>query len=299
MSAIPESELVINPDGSVYHLNLRPEEIASTIITVGDPGRVAMVSKYFDEIEVQKQKREFLTHTGRLGKHRLTVISSGIGTENIDILINELDALANIDFASRTIKDTHQTLEFIRIGTSGALHEEIPVGAFVASAYGVGLDNLMAFYALQPNMGEAELTDALRDFFDLVGPIPFYACQGSPELLQLMGDAMQETGITMTSPGFYAPQGRELRLKAKYPAAYFQQLARFQFQQLRITNFEMETSAIYGLSRLLGHRALSTNVILANRASQRFSTDPKAQTDALIQVVLEKLAARSTVDNIN
>lgn len=291
MPVIPESELVLNADGSIYHLNLRPEEIAHTIITVGDPDRVGMVSKYFDEIEVQKQKREFVAHTGRIGSKRLTVISSGIGTENIDILLNELDALANIDFASRTIKETHQRLDFIRIGTSGALHKDIPVGAFVASAYGIGLDNLLNFYADYPlNLGEAELTDALREFLGFVGPLPFYASEGSPALLQLLGGNMQEACITMTSPGFYAPQGRELRLKAKYPADFFQQLARFHFGPWRIANFEMETSAIYGLSRLLGHRALSTNVILANRASQRFSNNPKEQIDTLIRLVLEKLS---------
>lgn len=289
MTRIPESELVLNPDGSIYHLNLLPEDLAHTIITVGDPGRVARVSKYFDKIEVTKQKREFVTHTGRIGQKRLTVLSSGIGTENIDIVLNELDALVNIDFESRTIRAEHRSLNIIRIGTSGSLHADIPVGSFVASAYGIGLDNLLSFYDYTPTLGEAELTDQLREFMALTSKLPFYASESNAELLEVIGRGMHR-GITLTSAGFYGPQGRVLRAKARFDAERFQQLANFSYRQIPISNFEMETSAIYALSRLLGHRALSTNVILANRASQQFSANPKEEMEKLIQNVLEKIS---------
>ena len=289
MTRIPESELVLNPDGSIYHLNLHPEDLAHTIITVGDPGRVARVSKYFDEIEVKKQKREFVTHTGRIGQKRLTVLSSGIGTENIDIVLNELDALVNIDFENRTIRAVQRSLNSIRIGTSGSLHADIPVGSFVASAYGIGLDNLLSFYDYTPTLGEAELTDQLREFMALTSKLPFYASEGNAALLEVIGRGMHQ-GITLTSAGFYGPQGRILRAKARFDAERFQQLANFSYRQIPITNFEMETSAIYALSRLLGHQALSTNVILANRASQQFSANPKEEMEKLIQNVLKKIS---------
>ena len=290
MPRIAESELVLNPDGSVYHLNLRPEDIASNIITVGDPGRVPMVSRYFDEVEVKKEKREFVTHTGRIGQKRLTVISTGIGPDNIDIAINELDALANIDFENRVPKPKLTSFNIVRIGTSGSLRPEIPVDSFVAGAYGLGLDNLINFYEYQPNLGEAELEDELKAFMEHSGRIPFYACEGSPVLLKALGqDKFQ--GITITSPGFYAPQGRELRAKARFDVRFFDSLARFRFRDYPITNFEMETSAIYGLSRLLGHRALSTNVIIANRPNGTFSKNPYQAVDRLIQNMLEQISA--------
>ena len=285
MARIAESELVINPDGSIYHLNLRPEDIATNIITVGDPGRVPMVSRYFDEVEVKKEKREFVTHTGRIGKKRLTVISTGIGPDNIDIALNELDALANIDFESRMPKAELTSLNIVRIGTSGSLHPEIPVDSFVAGAYGMGLDNLINFYDYKPNLGEAALEDELNAFLEYTGKVSFYICEGNPTLLEALGqDKFQ--GITITSPGFYAPQGRVLRASARFDAQFFQALARFHFRNYPITNFEMETSAIYGLARLLGHRALSTNAIIANRPNGAFSKDPYRVVDQLIQNML-------------
>ncbi len=288
MARIPESELIINPDGSIYHLNLRPEDLAQAVITVGDPGRVPQVSKYFDELEVKKQKREFVSHTGRLGRKRLTVISSGIGAENIDILLNELDALANIDFDTRSIRPVHTSLDIIRIGTSGSLHADIPVGSFVASAYALGLDNLLSFYEYSPTLGEAELADELNAFMAYTAELPFYACEGNRELLAAIGAGMQP-GITLTSAGFYGPQGRTLRARARFGAEYFLQLAGFSFRNVPVTNFEMETSAIYALSRMLGHRALSTNLILANRAGQAFSNNYREDMDKLIQLVLERI----------
>lgn len=290
MARIAESELVINPDGSIYHLNLRPEDIAPNIITVGDPDRVPMVSRYFDEVEAKKKKREFVTHTGRIGSKRITVISTGIGPDNIDIAINELDALANIDLQSREPKAELTTLNIVRIGTSGSLQPDVPADSFVAAAYGLGLDNLMNFYDYRPNLGEAALEDELRAFLEYVGKVPFYACEGSPALLEALGrDKFR--GITLTSPGFYAPQGRELRANARFGLRFFNELARFKFRNYPITNFEMETSAIYGLSRLLGHRALSTNVIIANRANGTFSKDPYRATDELIQNVLGHISS--------
>jgi uridine phosphorylase len=288
MASIQQSELILNPDGSIYHLNLRPEEVAPIIITVGDPGRVPMVSKYFDETEFIKNKREFLTHTGRIGKIRVSVISTGIGPDNIDIVLNEMDALFNIDFESRRPKEATTPLTFIRIGTSGSLQKELPVDSFLASAYGIGLDNLIHYYQYQQNLGEAELTDGLNDFLSYRGKIPFYVAESSPALLRKIGSDMKK-GITLTAPGFYAPQGRSLRLPARYDVDFFQKLSHYQFKSYPVTNLEMETSAIYGLCRLLGHSALSTNVILANRQQATFSKHPKKSVDQLIQHVLEKI----------
>jgi len=290
MAQIKQSELIINPDGSIYHLNLRPEDVAPIIITVGDPGRVAMVSKYFDRVEVQKNKREFMTHTGWIGNTRLTVISTGIGPDNIDIVINELDALFNIDFNSREPKAKHTPLSFIRIGTSGSLQKDLPVDSFVASAYGIGLDNLINYYDYQLNLGEAELTDELREFLSFTAELSFYACEGSPELLRQIGQDMAN-GITLTAPGFYAPQGRGLRLRPRFDVGFFQKLSNFKYKEYRITNMEMETSAILGLCRLLGHRALSTNAILANRQNSTFSKTPKESVEQLIQNVLAKISS--------
>lgn len=286
---IPQSELIINPDGSIYHLNLRPEDVATTIITVGDPARVPMVSKYFDRIEVQKNKREFLTHTGWVGKKRVSVISTGIGPDNIDIIINEIDALFNIDFESKKAKEALTQLDFIRIGTSGSLQKGLDVDQFLASSYGIGFDNLLPFYYYQPNLGEAKLTDGFAEFLSFHHPINFYVSQSDRDLLSILGADMHK-GITITAPGFYAPQGRRLRLAPQFDVSFFQALSQFEFKrELKITNLEMETSAIYGLSRLLGHRALSTNAILANRQAGTFSKTAKATVDLLIRNVLEKI----------
>lgn len=285
---ISPSELILNPDGSIYHLNLRQEDIATTIITVGDPSRVEQVSQHFDTIRSRKEKREFRCHTGRIGQRELSVLSTGIGPDNIDIAINELDALFNIDLEQRQAKPEHTQLDFIRIGTSGAVNPAIPIDSFVASAYGLGLDNLMDFYHYRPTLQEAELTDELKLFMQHTSKLPFYACQGSPELLNTIGREMQQ-GITLTSPGFYGPQGRQLRLQPRFGQKAFFRLAAFEYKGCPISNFEMETSAIYGLCRLLGHRALSANAIIANRSAGQFSQAPKATVQRLIQQVLSRL----------
>lgn len=286
MKRIPESELVVNGDGSIYHLDLKPGHIAETIITVGDPGRVAMVSKYFDKIEFKGQKREFVTHTGQLGNKRLTVISTGIGPDNIDIVMNELDALVNIDLDTRQPKAAQTSLDIIRMGTSGCLQPGVEVGSLVLSAFAVGLDNLMHFYHFSPDKIETALYWKLLD-----SHFPFptrpYAVQGSEALLNALGEGLRQ-GITMTAPGFYAPQGRSVRLESRLQGK-LESLMDFRFEQWPIMNFEMESSAIYGLSKLLGHRALSCNVILANRADKTFSNDPKGITEYMIKTMLERL----------
>ncbi len=287
MRQIPDSELVLNADGSIYHLHLRPEQIADTVLTVGDPDRVARISNYFDTIEHQVSHREFVTHTGWLGKTRLTVISTGIGTDNIDIVLNELDALANIEFATRTPNPIHRTLNIIRVGTSGAVWREAPVGSFVTSAFGLGLDNLMHFYVSENTVDETELAQQFAAFPAQSLPTTPYAFAAHAELLDKMTLDLQ--GITLTAPGFYAPQGRELRGKTKLTSEILTHLSDFQYKKWRITNFEMETSGIYGLARVLGHRAVSCNVILANRIRGQFSTDPRKEVEKLIQKVLEKI----------
>jgi uridine phosphorylase len=287
---IPESELVLNPDGSIYHLNLHPEQVADTIFLVGDPGRVPKLSKYFDKIEHQVQKREFITHTGRLGKQRLSVISTGIGPDNIDIVLNELDALANIDLKTKTVKEKLTALRLIRLGTSGSLCDDIPVDSLVISAYGLGLDNMLSFYGYRPDDGEAEL---LRTFTDFISSFEMSlrpnAARGSQALLEQLKEGLT-TGITMTCAGFYGPQGRRLRLGSIIDTDFFRQAGNFSYQGLRLTNFEMETAAIFGLARLLGHEAASCNAILANRVNNVFSKNPAAAVENLIQNILEKVA---------
>lgn len=286
MNPIASSELVLNPEGNIYHLDLRPEDISDTIITVGDPGRVAAVSKYFDRIDLKKQKREFVTHTGYVGSKRLTVLSTGIGPDNIDIVINELDALANIDLKSRTIKESHTPLRFLRIGTSGALQPDIPVNSFVASTFGLGFDNLLAYYCYTPNEQEREIAQHLPAFPNGIVP---YVTQGSNEMLTSIGKNTIH-GITATCPGFYGPQGRKLRLQPAI-SDLLDKLQHLDYPTYRCTNFEMETSAIYGLARLLGHEALSVSLILANRPGGSFTNDLYGNMDKMIQFLLEQLSA--------
>jgi len=297
MNSIPASELILNQDGSIYHLNLHPDEIAHTILTVGDPGRVPRVSRHFDEIELRKEKREFVTHTGRIGRKRLTVISSGIGPDNIDIVLNELDALVNIDFESRQVKRERTVLNIIRIGTSGGLQAGIPVGSLVAARFGLGFDNLLHFYNYQPSLPEAELFDELQNFLEYAGQLPVtpYVTEGSQNLLDGIATDMHH-GITITAPGFYGPQGRRLRLPPRLQDVNLKNLANFEFQKVKITNFEMETAAIYGLSRLLGHRALSCNALLVNRPKGAFSDDPKELENKLIETVLTRISESELID---
>ncbi len=290
MSRIAESELIINNRGAVYHLDLRPEELAGTVILVGDPDRVKKVSNHFDKIEYQRQHREFITHTGCIGSKRLTVMSTGIGPDNIDIAMNELDAVANIDFTTREIKKEFTQLNIVRFGTSGSLQEDIPVDDFVASTHGLGLDNLMNYYACNKEFANKQLADAFiaQTALDTAITIP-YVFSGSSKLIDKFNDEYHK-GITVTCPGFYGPQGRILRLSLASPGLVHK-LTDFKYNHHRITNFEMETSAIYGLGKLLGHECLSLNVIVANRVVQQFSKDSNAAVESLIKKSIEILAA--------
>lgn len=284
---IRESELILNPDQSIYHLHLQPEHLADTIITVGDPNRVAAVSKHFDEMEFQLSKREFVTHTGRIGNKRLSVISTGIGPDNIDIVFNELDALFNVDFETRTVKEDLQALKFIRLGTSGSLQAHIPVDSFLISTHAIGLDNLMSFY----DFPQSDSQQAWRHSLKTAVP----ALPGQPHIFKAPGSlaGLFPTnffrGITLTCPGFYAPQGRQIRLASKITSAVFDQMRLFQIEGKEITNMEMETAAMYGMAGLLGHEAISCNAILANRVDRTFSTNPTAVVAQMIEEVLELL----------
>ena len=286
MSRIAESELIITNRGAIYHLNCRPEEIASTIITVGDPDRVAAVSKHFDKIEYKNNHREFITHTGYIGKKRISCVSTGIGPDNIDIVINELDALANIDLETRMIKDKITSLNIIRVGTSGSLQQEIPVDSFVASTHGLGLDNLMNFYLQNNNEEEKRIIQAFNTHTQMHQGIsaPYISTAGMSLLKHFVGGFHQ--GITVTCPGFYGPQGRVLRMGLTHPEL-IDQLTTFVFGNHRISNFEMETSAIYGMGKVLGHQCLSLSAIVANRISQEFSKDGNAVVERLIKASLE------------
>jgi uridine phosphorylase len=290
MSRIAESELIINPRGAVYHLDLKPEELGGTVITVGDPDRVKEVSKHFDSIEVKQQHREFISHTGYVNKKRLTVLSSGIGPDNIDIVLNELDALVNIDFNSRRIKDKLTSLNIVRIGTSGSLQEDIPVDSFVASTHGLGVDNLLNFYRHEQNEEEKQLLQSFVTHTQMHGEMSYpYVSSAAGSLIKHFGRDFHH-GITVTCPGFYGPQGRVLRLGIRNPNL-INRLTDFRFGQHRITNFEMETSAIYGLGKLLGHNCLAVNAIVANRVKQEFSKDGKAAVERLIIKFMEIFAS--------
>jgi uridine phosphorylase len=285
---ITSSELILNPDGSVYHLQLKPEHIAHDIIFVGDQDRVENITKHFDSIEFTIQKREFKTQTGVYQGKRLTVISTGIGPDNIDIVMNELDALVNIDLETRQVKSELTALNIIRIGTSGALQSNIPIGSFLMSSYGLGLDNMLRSYAIE-NISEHEIEDAFvkQTKWDLKKGLP-YVIKGSEILAhKLKSDEVFE-GFTATAGGFYGPQGRVLRLDIQ-DSNLNSKMDAFEFRKLKITNLEMETAAIYGLGKLLGHHCISMNAIIANRAKGTFSEHPNQVVDALIIYVLNKL----------
>ncbi len=288
MQRIAESELILNSRGGVYHLDLVPDELAPWIITVGDPDRVQEVSKHFDQIEVRRHHREFVTHTGWLGKKRLSVVSTGIGTDNIDIVLNELDALVNIDLATRQTKETFTQLQIIRIGTSGSLQADIPVDSFVASTNGIGIDNLLHFYRHEPNEEEKALLQAFITHTQL-NPTP-YVTSASVSLLKHFVNNFHQ-GITVTCPGFYAPQGRVLRLGLAFPEL-IDHLQSFRLGMLRISNFEMETAGIYGLGNLLGHHCLSLSAIVANRIDQQFS---RAGTELVNNLIIRSLNIISSV----
>lgn len=280
---IPASELIINSDGSIYHLHLKPEHLASTVFTVGDPDRVALVSRYFDQVDFKTQKREFVTHTGWKNGKRVTVMSTGMGTDNIEILMTELDALVNVDLETRLIKPEKTSLQIIRIGTSGSMQEDLPVGTMLASEIGIGMDTLMAYY---PELVEdQDIAKAIQSELNL----PFLPYQASASSLLL--DKLDEEivrGITLTCPGFYAPQGREVRLKPRFDQM-IERLAGLQVNGKRLTNFEMETAGYYALGKLLGHEMLSLNAIVANRPLKKFDKEAEKSVDRLIQAALKLL----------
>lgn len=282
------SELILNADNSVYHLNLLPEDISDTIITVGDPDRVKQISSYFDSISIKKGKREFITHTGvRKGK-RITVISTGIGTDNIDIVLNELDALTNIDFHSRSTKSELTKLDIIRIGTSGAIQPNIPVNSFLISEFALGLDALMGNYQSAPiRHPDFEQAFIKEIKWSADKPTP-YLVECDSSLLEKFTSNRIRLGITLTTSGFYGPQFRTLRLEPD-DKNIMERIVRFQHCERQLTNLEMETSGIYGLSKLLGHRAISLNAILANRATGKFSENPQKTVSDLIEYTLDKL----------
>ncbi|WP_324677754.1 nucleoside phosphorylase [Hymenobacter sp. GOD-10R] len=291
MTAIPDSELILNRDGSIYHLNLLPDHISDTIITVGDPARVALVSQHFDSIETQIHKREFVTHVGYYKGKRLTVISTGMGTDNIDILLNELDALVNIDFVTRTPRPHEEriTLRIVRVGTSGSLQADIPVGSHLVTEHAVGLDSLMQFYPLVETGLEVEVGAGVQQALGL--DYRPYCVRGSDLLREQLGAGMV-VGNTLTCPGFYGPQGRVLRLDLRQPDL----ISRFQnFRynsaegEFRLTNFEMETAGYYALGRMLGHEVTSLNAIVANRATGEFAPDSEAVVNDLISKTLDRV----------
>lgn len=286
---IPASELVLTAEGAVYHLKLHPGQVAPNIIVVGDQGRVKQVSKHFDSIEHSVQNREFLTHTGRIGNFPISVMSTGIGTDNIDIVINELDALFNIDLKERRIRDQKTALNIVRLGTSGALQKDIPVESLLLSSHGMGLDTVTGFYYAEYEADEIELSRAFAAHSSWPEnlPQPYFVRAGNDLLEKLDGDDMLR-GITATAGGFYGPQGRTLRLPLRIDNLN-ETLNTFRHGDLRITNFEMETSALYALSAMLGHQACTVCAIIANRFSKSFSKDYHPTVNRMIGTVLERL----------
>lgn len=285
MGKYPESELILNKDGSVYHLNLKPQDISDIILTVGDPSRVYMISKYFDDIDFEMNRREFITHTGKYKGKKITVMSTGMGTDNVEIFMTEIDALVNIDLKKREPKARKKKLKIIRIGTSGSMQEDIPVGSHLASQNAVGFDTLMCFYNLPQNELEASIGNELKEASKL--PFTPYVVSGSDLLLEQYGESMI-IGNTVTCPGFYAPQGRELRIPLRNKN-FFNSLNYYHKDDFWLTNFEMETAAYYALGRMLGHEVLSVNAIIANRVKNKFSKNPNKIIDSLIKKVLDRI----------
>lgn len=287
MSPISETDLILNADGSIYHLNLLPEDIADTIITVGDPERVTEVSMHFDSIELKKGKREFITHTGYIGSNRITVLSTGIGTDNIDIALTELDALANIDFKSRIIKELKKSLNIIHIGTSGSLQENIAVDSIIVSEYAIGLDSLMHYYNQSLSLEEEHFKRAIENHFEGISNISPYVAAADNELLLKIGKDLKY-GITVTTPGFYAPQGRMLRARSSNDNL-IKSFQNFYYNNQRITNLEMETAGLYALANVLGHKAVSVSAILANRINLHFSKAPQKAIKQTIELIMGRL----------
>ncbi len=283
-----ESELILNPDGSVYHLHLKPEHIAETVIVVGDQSRVESISKYFDTIEFRVQSREFVTHTGQYKNKRITVISTGIGTDNIDIVINELDAAVNINLEKRVLKKQHTPLNIIRLGTTGGMQPWLETDTFIASSYGLGLDGLLNFYDYKKEITHPKISAAFiaHTKWDQQLPYP-YVVKASDTLLNQFAKDLNK-GITATAPGFYGPQGRKLRIPLAFPEMN-NLMESFEFDGHAITNFEMETSALYGLGQILGHNTLTICNIIANRVNGTYSKDYKKSVDEMIRYVLDNV----------
>lgn len=289
-TVLEPSELVLNPDGSVYHLAMRPEQLGDLVLVVGDPGRVERIARHFTMVEHRTQNREFNAVTGVYNGTLITALATGIGTDNIDIVLNELDALVNIDLERRTPREQLRALRIVRLGTCGALQEDIPVDSRVVSAFGVGLDNLLHYYAAEGTDREMRLLQQLVADTEWPDNLPYpYVAEGDRQLVELLGGG-NVTGITLTAPGFYGPQGRALRLLPSVDGLN-EQLARFVHNDLRVTNYEMETSALYGLGGMLGHRCATVCTVVANRLRREYSKDHHAAVDAMIGEALERLTA--------
>ena len=287
---IKPSELILNPDGSIFHLHLKPETISDQIILVGDPARVDTIASFFTKIDFTTQNREFKTITGWYNTKKITVISTGIGTDNIDIVINELDALANIDLVKREIKTKHRALKIVRIGTSGGLQTDLPVNSFVVSQKSIGFDGLLNFYAGRNRVTDLEFEKAFKEYTDWSPSLPSaYVTDASEGLFAKFDTPDFHKGVTISAPGFYGPQGRELRIPIAYPHLN-EKIESFRYGDLRITNFEMECSAIYGLSKLLGHQALTVCLIIANRVSLTANENYRDEMKRLIKIVLDTLS---------
>ncbi len=285
------SEFILNPDVSVYHLGLKPEDIADTIITVGDPDRVEKITSFFEEIYFTRHVREFKSIKGRYKGKDILVISTGIGTDNIDIVFTELDACANIDFATRTIKKDHRQLTFFRLGTSGTLREDIPVGSYLASEFAIGMDCLMNFYEYTKSEIEIMLEQSLKSHFEQEGlDFQFYIAEADASLVNTFYDKGFLKGVTITAPGFYGPQGRHIRIPSK-KKDFLSYMSSLNLMGNKITNLEMETAGIYGMANALGHKAVSLNAIIANRFTWEFAKDPAAVVDGLIDIALSEITS--------
>ncbi len=287
---IADSELIINPDGSIFHLHIKPGQLANKVILVGDPGRVAMVKSFFDSIECENANREFVSATGSYKGKRITILSTGIGTDNIDIVLTELDALVNIDFSTRTPKEEHTSLEIVRIGTSGSLQADLPVDSWLLSEAAIGFDGVLNYYARRNDVADLNFEHAFEEFVDW-NPLlakPYVVNAASQLVDRLRSDARIHIGTTISAPGFYGPQGRVVRLPLASPNLN-ERITAFRFNGRRVTNYEMECSCIYGLSLLLGHKAATVCAIIANRLAGQYSKDYKPVVKALVEHVLNNI----------
>lgn len=288
---IPASQLVLNNEGAIYHLNLHPDQLADNVIMVGDPGRVDMIASFFDKIEVERQNRELVTRTGWFNGERITVLSTGMGTDNLDIVMNELDALANIDLKTRMPKETHRSLNLIRLGTCGALQPDIEPGNNVATRYAIGLDGLLYFYEKHKEVNEIAMRDAFIKQMDYPKDLPKpYVVEGSKMLFDKLAEGYYQ-GVTATAPGFYGPQGRTLRMHLSYPENN-NKIENFDYQGWRVCNFEMESSALYGLGKMMGHNCLTICVAIANRVTEKFTTDYHPYVRKLVESTLQRLTSK-------